>query len=216
METSQERAVSLDPSRDRFDRLPDDETLAATIVALEAHGMSVQSVEDLDEARRVTLARIPEGASVMTFPSVTLEEAGITDAIDGSGTYDSVRAKVTGLDRVTQMREIKASMVLPDFALGSVHAITRDGTLLLASALGSQLAAHAWGAERVIFVAGAQKLVPDLEAAQERVYRHSLALEDARALETYGSHSRAGKLLEIREEDPERIHLILVRQKVGF
>ena len=34
----------------------------------------------------------------------------------------------------------------PDYALGSVHAITRDGTLVIASASGSQLASYAWGA----------------------------------------------------------------------
>jgi len=62
-----------------------------------------------------------------------------------------------------------------------VHAITRDGTLVIASASGSQLASYAWGAANVIFVVGAQKLVPTLAAAHERIYQHSLPLEDARA-----------------------------------
>ena len=114
------------------------------------------------------------------------------------------------------MKAIKALMVQPDFALGSVHAITRDGTLVIASALGSQLSSYAWGATNVIFVVGAQKLVPDLDAARERIYLHSLKLEDARALQAYGKNSRVGKVLEIHEEDPGRIHVVLIREEVGF
>ena len=50
----------------RFTALPDDETLQATVVALEEHGFSVDVVDDLDAARDAVLARIPESASVMT------------------------------------------------------------------------------------------------------------------------------------------------------
>ncbi len=72
------------------------------------------------------------------------------------------------------------------------------------------------GAANVIFVVGAQKLVPTLEAAHERIYNHSLRLEDARAYAAYGQNSRVGKILEIHQEDPGRIHIVLIRQQVGF
>jgi len=97
-----------------------------------------------------------------------------------------------------------------------VHAVTRDGTLVIASASGSQLASYAWGAANVIFVVGAQKLVPTPEAARERVYSHSLVLEDARAVVAYGQHSSVGKILEIHSELPGRIHIVLIRQAVGY
>ena len=67
---------------------------------------------------------------------------------------------------------------------------------MIASASGSQLAQYAFGAANVIFVVGTQKLVPDLATARERIYRHSLPLEDARALAAYGMNSRVGKVLE--------------------
>jgi acyl-CoA hydrolase len=104
----------------------------------------------------------------------------------------------------------------PDFALGSVHAITRDGVLVIASASGSQLASYAWGAAKVIFVVGAQKLVATLEAAHERIVEHSLKLEDARAIAAYGQNSFIGKILEIHQEMPGRTHVVLIRQPVGF
>ena len=208
--------MSANPASERFAVLPDDATLAETVAGLEARGFGVEVVDDFDPARRAVLARIPEGSSVMTYPSVTLQEAGIAQAIDNGGSYDSARAKVLTLDRATQMREIKGIMGQPDFALGSVHAITRDGTLVIASALGSQLASYAFGAAKVIFVVGAQKLVPDLAAAHERIYEHCFKLEDARTLEAYGKNSRVGKILEIHEEDPGRIHVVLIRRRVGF
>src|SRR4051812_19137427 len=144
--------------QDTFVALPDEETLAETVAGLRGRGFGAEVVDDFAAARRAVLARIPEGSSVMTYPSVTLEETGIAPAIDGGGPYVSVRNQGQALDRATQMREIKALMLLPDFALGSVHAVTRDGTLVIASALGSQVAAHAWGAGQGIFVVGAQKL----------------------------------------------------------
>lgn len=201
---------------DRFTTLPDDRTLADTIVALEEHGFSVDVVDELDAARDAVLARIPHGASVMTNTSVTLQETGIADAINSSGNYDSARNRMMALDFATQAQEMKAIAGEADYTLGSVHAVTRDGVLVIASASGSQLAAYAWGTANVMFVVGTQKLVRDLEEARERIYQHSLPLEDGRALAAYGMNSRVGKLLEIHQEDPGRIHIVLIRRQVGF
>jgi acyl-CoA hydrolase len=208
--------VSTTYAPDRFTTLPDEQTLADTVVALEEHGFSVEVVDDLDAAREAVLARIPEGSSVMTNTSVTLQETGIADAIDGGGPYESARNKMMALDFATQLQEMKAIAGQPDYALGSVHAVTRDGTLVIASASGSQLASYAWGAANVIFVVGAQKLVPNRAAAHARIVEHSLPLEDARAYAAYGQNSRVGKILEIHQEDPGRIHVVLIRQQVGF
>jgi acyl-CoA hydrolase len=208
--------VSTTHTSDRFTTLPDDHTLASTVTSLEEHGFSVDVVEDLDAAREAVLARIPNGSSVMTNTSETLQQTGIADTINESGRYDSARTKMFALDFATQAQEMKAIGGQPDYALGSVHAITRDGTLVIASASGSQLASYAWGAANVIFVVGVQKLVPDLEAARERIYQHSLKLEDARAIAAYGQHSAVGKILEIHQELPDRIHIVLIRQNVGF
>jgi acyl-CoA hydrolase len=208
--------VSTTATPDRFTSLPDEHTLAATVTTLEEHGFSVELADDLDAARKAVLARIPEGSSVMTNTSVTLAETGIADAINDGGQYESARNKMFALDFATQVQQMKAIGGQPDYALGSVHAITRDGTLVIASASGSQLASYAWGAANVIFVVGAQKLVPTLAAAHERIYTHSLPLEDARAQAAYGQHSQVGKLLEIHQELPGRIHIVLIRQQVGF
>lgn len=208
--------MSTMQTTERFTALPDEQTLAETVTALEEHGFSVDVVDDVAAAREVVLARIPAGASVMTNTSVTLDAAGIPPVIDEGRAYDSARARMARLDYATQLPEMKALAGQPDFALGSVHAVTADGALVIASASGSQLASYAWGAAQVIFVVGAQKLVPSIEDAHERLFEHSLKLEDARAYQAYGQPSRVGKILEIHQEDPGRVHIVLVRQVVGF
>ena len=208
--------MTVTDTADQFTTLPDDETLAATVTALEEHGFSVEVVDTLAAARTAVLARIPAGLTVMTNTSVTLQETGIADAVNDGGPYESARNAMFALDFETQAQEMKAIGGQPDYALGSVHAVTRDGTLVIASASGSQLASYAWGAANVIFVIGAQKLVPDTGTARRRLNQHSLKLEDARAQAAYGQHSYIGKILEIHQELPGRIHIVLVRQPTGF
>lgn len=199
----------------QFDVLPDEATISTTVTALEAHGFSVEVVDDLTAARKAVLARIPHDARVWKNTSITLDETGLSAAVDAAdGPYESVRLQMTAQNFASrQMKEIAAA---PDYALGSVHAITQDGELLIGSASGSQFATVAWGAQNVVLVAGLQKVVPDLETARRRVREHSLPLENARALEAYGQNSRLNKTLEIYGEMPGRIHLVLIRQVVGF
>jgi hypothetical protein len=171
--------------------LPDDSVIAATALALQDHGIGVEIVDDLEAARDTVLARIPRGASVLANASVTLQKAGIAEVVANGGRYESARS--TGR---------------PEFALGSVQAITRDGTLVIASASGRKLAAYAWGAGKVIFVVGAQKLVLDAESARKR-------LSEARADTAGARERRVGKILEIHQEDAGRIHVVLIRSFVG-
>src|ERR1700745_4396570 len=153
-----------------FTTLPDEHTLQATVVALEEHGFSVEVVDDLDAARQAALARIPDGSAVMTNTSVTLAETGIADAInDGGGRWESARNKMFALDFATQAQQMKGIGGQPDYALGSVHAVTAGGTLVIASASGSQLASYAWGAANVILAVGAQNLGPTLRTAHDRI-----------------------------------------------
>jgi acyl-CoA hydrolase len=199
----------------QFDVLPDERTVTSTVAALEAHGFGVEVVDDLAAARKTVLARIPHGARVWRNTSITLDEAGISAEIDAAGgPYESVRLKVTAQNVASrQMKELAAA---PDYALGSAHAVTQSGELLIGSASGSQFATVAWGADNVVLVAGLQKVVPDLETARRRVREHSLPLENRRAQEAYGQNSRLNKTLEIYGEMPGRIHLVLIREVVGF
>jgi hypothetical protein len=94
--------------------------------------------------------------------------------------------------------------------------VTEDGTIVIASNTGSQLAPLAFGAGEVIFAIGTQKIVPDLETAFRRIEERSLPLENARMQKIYGVNSHVRKLLIIRSESrPGRITVVLIKEPVG-
>jgi hypothetical protein len=86
-----------------------------------------------------------------------------------------------------------------------------------ASASGSQLPGYAGGAARAIWIAGAQKVAPDLPAALRRVEEHCLPLESGRAQAAYGRPSAVNRLLFLNAEPrPGRGTVLLLRQAIGF
>ena len=181
---------ALDESlRHRFGALADEDRVQRTAAALEANNISVVRATDAGDARRVVLDLIPEGAQVYHGASQSLELSGITAEIEQSGRYAPLRPHVWSMDRATQADEIRRLTAAPDVMLGSVHAVTETGSLVTASASGSQLGPYASGAGRVILVVGTQKIVPDLEEALQRINDYVFPLEDARALTAYGVNS---------------------------
>ena len=84
--------------------------------------------------------------------SVTLETIGLVEEIERSGRYEAVRPRTRAMDKATQSREIRKLGNTPDYFLGSVHALTEDGSLLAASLSGSQLSPYASGAGKVLMV----------------------------------------------------------------
>jgi len=204
-------------SSHRFATAADDGRVRRAAAALEANGFDVLRARSAEEARRMVLARIPEGTKVHHGASQTLEVTGITREVETSGRYQAVGPRIRSMDRVTQGDEIRRESTAPDVMLGSVHAVTEAGSLMAASSSGSQLAAYVAGAGRVILVVGTQKIVADLHEALRRINEYAFPLEDARALEAYGIHSGVNKVLIInREVVPGRITVVLVDEAMGF
>jgi L-lactate utilization protein LutC len=154
---------------------------------------------------------------VFTGASETLRLSGIEADINASGRYQAVRPRVLAMDRGTQADEIRQLTASPDVVMGSVAAVTETGSLVVASASGSQLPAYAGGAARAIWIAGAQKVVPDLSTALRRVEEHCLPLESARAQVAYGQPSAINRLLILNAEYiPGRGTVLLLREAIGF
>ncbi|MER6573025.1 lactate utilization protein, partial [Streptomyces sp. NPDC001093] len=185
--------------------------------ALATHGFTVEILDKAADARARIKDLIPEGASVFTGASETLRLSGIADDINDSGRYDAVKPRILAMDRATEGDEIRRLTASPDVIVGSVHAVTETGSLVIASGSGSQLPGHAGGAARSIWVVGAQKVVPDLDTALRRVEDHCLPLESARTQETYGWSSAVNRLLILNAEYlPGRGTVLLLRETIGF
>ena len=185
--------------------------------ALRSHNIEAIVVETGDQARAAVLERIPEGAEVHSGKSRTLDDIGVYGEIADSGRYDAIRPRMSAMDRATQGREIRKLVSAPDVMLGSVAAVTEDGTLVAASATGSQLGPYAAGAGRVILVVGAQKIVPDIESALRRINEVVFPYEDASVVERMGVHTVLEKVLLIYGEwSAGRTTVVLVREPVGI
>lgn len=195
-----------------------DESIKKTMAALKENGISSTVVESIAEAKNAVVSLIPKQSEVMTMTSVTLDKTGIESAINSSGDYAAVKPKLYSLDRETHGKEMQQIGAAPEYALGSVHAITEDGKIVVASNTGSQLPAYAYGSSHVVFVVGAQKIVSKLEDAMDRIYQYVLPLESARAHAAYGvASSNVSKLLIITKEvNPERMTVVFVKEAVGF
>ena len=202
-----------------WNTLPNEEQVQKTVQALEKNGFSVSVVENREEAKKKALSFIPQGAEVMTMTSRTLEDTGIDQEINESGKYDALHPKVLKMDRATQAKEIAALRSTPEYAIGSAHAVTVDGKVMIASRSGSQLPAYEFGSKKIIWVIGMQKLVENVEAGFHRLDEYVVPLESERANKAYNmtSGSFISKLLiYYREEVKDRINIILVKEVLGF
>ena len=200
-----------------FSRLTSREQIRSVADALERSGISASVVDSGEEARQAVRSLLPVGAEVYNNTSRTLEAIGVAEDIERSGLYQPLRLRLYQMDREMQGREMRQLSAAPDWVVGSVHAVTEEGSLLIASASGSQLGPIVSGAGHVIFVIGGQKIVPDLRTGLRRVYEYCFPLEDLRARQAYGFPSGVNNLLVINKAiAPGRITAILVNEALGF
>jgi hypothetical protein len=201
----------------RFSRVATREQIRAVASALERNGITCTVVDSAEEAREFVRSILPVGAEVYNNTSRTLEVIGVAEDIERSGLYQPLRPRLYQMDREMQGREMRQLSASPDWVVGSVHALTEGGSLLIASASGSQLGPIASGAGHVLLVVGAQKIVPDLDAGLRRIDEYCFPLEDRRAKLAYGVPSGVNNVLIINKAiAPGRITVILVNEPLGF
>ncbi len=194
------------------------EIIEKTMSALKSNGIDVEFVSNREEAKQRVLKLIPEQAEVFTTTSVTTDTIGLSEELNNSGKYNSVRNKLNAMDRTAQNSEMQKLGAAPDWVVGSIHAVTQDGQVFIASRSGSQIPPYAYGASHVIWVVGVQKIVENSDAAFKRIYEHSLKLESERVKQAYGMESSSvDKVLIINKESaPNRIRLIFVNELLGY
>jgi L-lactate utilization protein LutC len=200
-----------------FVKLASDEQIERAAKALEEGNIRVLIAEHGEEARKMVLDLLPEGAEVFTASSQTLEQLGIPDQLARSEEYTLVREQLKQMDPKTQSREMEKLGATPEYIIGSVHAVTEEGQVLVASNTGSQLAPYAASARHVIWVVGAQKIVPDTAEAIRRIEEYAYPREDERLREAMGVPSAVNKVLWIDSEvKKDRTTMIIVKEELGY
>ena len=200
-----------------FAELASDERIAKAAAALERNGIRSLLAATGADARRLVGSLLVDGAEVYNNTSQTLETIGVAGDIERSGRYQPLRLRLYRMDREMQRREMRALAASPDYVVGSVHALTEGGSLLIASASGSQLGPLVSGAGQVILVIGAQKIVGDVAAGMRCIYAYCYPLEDARARHAYGVPRGVNNILIINKVmTPGRGTAIIVKERLGF
>ncbi len=209
------------------ERLAVVERLAA---ALAARGISLVRARDGREALAQLLQRIPAGARVMNGGSATLEEIGFIETLR-SGRYHWLRPAIAAIEDREERTRVRRQATTADWLVGGVNAITMSGEIVNVDGSGNRLAGYAFGAGKVILVAGVNKIVPDLAAAIERI-RNTAALEECRKLgkstpcaltgrcdndACRGPERQCGKILIIENEKiAQRITVVMIDAPFGF
>lgn len=206
-----------------FDIMAPDAAIESTVEAVRRRNIRVVVLGSKAQALSRLKEMIPGGASVSTGYSRTLKEIGFEDLLkSGDHPWRNFKAEIAAeTDRSRQMAVRRQSM-LADYYVGSVSAIAASGELVFGSQSGSQLAPYAYSASNSIWVAGAQKITPDLESAVERVRRYLVPVLDNDMKERTAGKMGVfiGKLLIFEREDAGNVDrtvtLLLVREKVGL
>ena len=200
-----------------WNKLADKATVEEIIENLKPRQINAFFVQTGKEAKEKVLELIPVGSKVLTGSSETLKTIGLFDEIDNSDKFVSVRKEYMAFDHKTEADKIRISRSTPDVIVGSINAITKQGEAVIASNTGSQLAAYASGAGKVIWVVGVQKIVDNLEDAFKRINEYILPLESERLRKLFGVPSNVSQLLIFSKAvNSTRVTIIFVNESLGF
>lgn len=196
---------------------------------LRANNMHGYIVSNREEAKRLALELIPDGATIAMGNSLTLREIGLFDAIT-NGDFNVINQFEQGISPEENLKRRKAGL-LADVYLTSTNAITLDGELVNIDGKGNRVAAMMFGPDRVIIVAGENKIAANLAEAwtrlkektapalSKRLGRATPCVTTAKCANC-ASPERICRLYTViggqMPADKDRIQVILVREHLGI
>lgn len=203
-----------------FDALKSTDIVIKTEKALAVRGFSAELADSGAEALERIIALIPAGASVMNGASRTLEQIGYIEyAKSDKHGWNNLHAAIVAEKDPAKQSALRNKALLSEYYLGSVHALTEEGEIVIASNTGSQLPHLVFTTPNLILVVSTQKIVPTLPDAFERIERHVMPLEEVNMQQKYGVGTQRNKTLILSGENPmmgRKVHIIFVNEKLGF
>lgn len=203
-----------------YDTIATDEAITRTIASLRERNFEGIVVDSKDEALKKVQEFIPDGASINSGASRTLEDIGfITVLQKGEHQWNNLKQAVVDERDPDRQAELRMRSIFCDYYLGSVHALVETGEIVIASASGSQLPPIVYTAKNIIFIVGAQKIVPTREEAMNRLENYVIPLEDERMKSVGMGGTTLSKILMFEREpgfSQRRVRVIIVKEKLGF
>ena len=138
-----------------------------TVEALKSNRFNAAYYESAQAAMGELFSVIPPEATVGIGGSWTLISLAVVEKLEERGNTVYCHHK-PGLSP-EEILDIRRKQLTCDVFLTSSNAITEDGRLVNTDATGNRVAAMIFGPKKVIVLAGVNKIVGSLEAAQERI-----------------------------------------------
>lgn len=191
-----------------------------TIASLTERGFDAMVVDTKEEALEKIKTLIPAGASVINGSSRTLEEIGYIAYLKaGAHGWNNLQDAIVAEKDPQKQSRMRKEATMADVYVGSAHAVSENGEMVIASATGSQMPSIVFNSPNAILVIGAQKITPTVEEALKRLKEQVFPLEDARMKAVGYPGSMMAKTL-IYEREPammgRKVHIILVNEKLGY
>ncbi len=200
-----------------WNAIPSDQVIDKTVEALKKRQVQVLVVNNRSEALAKLKEIIPAGASVMTGGSTTLDQIGFTALLKSKNhRWRNLKDAIFTEKDPAKQSELRRQAILADYYIASIQAIAQTGEVLNCDATGTRTGPYAYGPKQVIWVAGAQKIVTNLDQAFRRMWEHCVPLEDQRMKSIGYPGTTVSRILIYEKADPGRITLILVKEKLGF
>jgi hypothetical protein len=203
-----------------YTELASKEAIDTTISALTANNFLPEVLATKEDALERIKELIPKGASVMNGASKTLEQIGYLDYLkSGQHGWNNLHDAILAEKDPAKQAELRKHSVVSDFYLGSVHALTEDGQLVISSNSGSQLPHLTYTSPNLVLVVSTEKITPTLMDAFERLQNHVVPLEDERMKAAYGYGTQRSKTLILHKENPamgRKVRVLLVEETLGF
>lgn len=191
-----------------------------TISALQLHGFLPELIADRQAALQRIKELIPDNSSIMNGASRTLEEIGFIDYLrQGQHRWNNLHEAILAEKDPAKQATLRKQAVLADYYLGSVHAVTENGELVIASNTGSQLPYLVYTSPNLILVIGTQKITGDIATGLARLQEYVFPMEDQRMKDAGAKGSYISKLLIFNKEQQftgRKVHILLVNEKLGF
>lgn len=144
-------------------------SIATTMERLRKNGMEVAYLPKITDVVPMVRSMLDEGCTIAVGGSTTLKEARVLHLIR-SGPYHFIDRYKEGLSS-EEKRNTYLDAFRADVYITSVNAITEHGELYCVDGTSNRVAALLYGPEKVIVVAGWQKIVTSLREAVHRVKR---------------------------------------------
>lgn len=142
-----------------------------TAAALQKANMETHCVETAAQALELIKSLVPKGATVASGGSMSLADAGVISLLQ-NGDYNYLDRTKPGITP-EEIGKVYRDAFSADFYLTSSNAITENGELVNADGNSNRVAAISFGPNQVIVLAGANKIVKNIDEAVARIKNHA-------------------------------------------